>query len=198
MSSLNSHQLTALREIRSRPGLPTSKIDGRTLRSLVRLALVTDDGGTLRATDAGRAAAEQADHASAKPPGHPVPAALSDSQEKVLRYLVRQTGPVPADHLDRRVLRALASRGLVVESQGWVRPTEHADACLTTHTRRARARKVRRAANPARAARAEAILSAVQDLELALPRGAELMIATVPAYGDDVIAGLRALARTME
>lgn len=55
-----------------------------------------------------------------------------------------------------------------------------------------------RAGNSARGARSEAILRAVEVLEDALPRGAELMIAELPAYGDDVVAGLRRLAREME
>ena len=44
----------------------------------------------------------------------------------------------------------------------------------------------------------EAILGATDMLEQALPRGAELMNADIPAYRDDVVAGLRRLAREME
>jgi len=126
------------------------------------------------------------------------PVFLSESQEEVLRYLLQQTGPVPVDHLDGRVLRALASRGLVEESRGWVSPTRTAAPHLLNHTRAGRERSVRRAGRTPRGARSEAILRAVEALELALPRGAELMIGTLPAYADDVVAGLRRLAREME
>jgi transcriptional regulator with XRE-family HTH domain len=49
-----------------------------------------------------------------------------------------------------------------------------------------------------RNARAEAIMRAVEALELALPRGAEVMVADMPAYADDVVEGLRYLARELE
>ncbi|HEX6749218.1 MAG TPA: hypothetical protein VF092_18115 [Longimicrobium sp.] len=116
----------------------------------------------------------------------------------MLRYLVRQTGAVPVDHLDGRVLRALLTRGLVEESRGWVRPTEAADPHLHGHLSRARKKSQRRAVSSPRGARSEAILRATEELERALPRGAELMIASIPAYGDDVVAGLRQFAREME
>jgi hypothetical protein len=130
------------------------------------------------------------------PAGAPV--GLSKSQEAALRYLLQQTGPVPVDHLDGRVPRALVARGLVEESRGWVSPSPTAAPQLLSHTRTGRERSARRAARTPRGARSDAILRAVEALELALPRGAELMIGTLPAYADDVLAGLRRLAREME
>jgi hypothetical protein len=90
------------------------------------------------------------------------------------------------------------SRDLVEKSRGWVRPTEAAEPYLHGHVRRIRERGKRRAVSSPRGARSEAILRATEELERALPRGAELMIASIPAYGDDVVAGLRQFAWEME
>ena len=198
--SLKPHQLDLLRSICHRGSSPTTEIDGRALRPLVRLELVSELHGTVRATPAGLAVAQEEHRPTQRrtPRGVPISTALSASQEEVLRYLVRQTGPVPADHLDGRVVRALAARGLVKEEARWVSPTRTAEPSLRVHSRRDRARSLRRAGNSPRSARGEAILRATDMLEQALPRGAEMMIAEMPAYGDDVVAGLRKLAREME
>lgn len=198
---LKSHQFNTLRRICNQGSVPVSDIDGRVLRPLLRLNLVVNTGTSVRATPAGQDVARQAvsqpaagiSRQNPTPPG-----GLSASQEEMLRYLVRQTGRVPIDHLDGRVLRALESRGLVEESQGWVSPTAAAEPHLDGHVRRVRERSVRRAVTTPRGARSEAILRATEELEKALPRGAELMIASFPAYGDDVVAGLRRFAREME
>jgi hypothetical protein len=116
----------------------------------------------------------------------------------LLRYLYRQTGPVPCDHLDGRVVRALKSRGLLEEKGDWV----SVSPAGRTEFERVRRRRV---ANPhaaasagsPRSARAEAIIRAVEALELALPRDAELMVGDIPAYADDVVAGLRGYARQL-
>lgn len=50
----------------------------------------------------------------------------------------------------------------------------------------------------ARSAGGESILRAVEQLEQALPRDAELMIQGHPAYADDLLAGLRWLVREMD
>lgn len=212
--ALKPHQLDLLRSICQDGSVPTSRVDGRALRPLVRLELVADSNGTLRATPAGCAIAQQEKPSAPQRPQRPraprsarparrarqapVSTSLSASQEEVLRYLLRQTGPVPADHIDGRVRRALLARGLVTEEQGWMSPASSAELSLRTHSRRDRARSLRRAANSARSARGEAILRATDMLEAALPRGAEVMIADLLAYGDDVVAGLRKLARELE
>lgn len=121
---------------------------------------------------------------------------LNDKQLDLLRYLYRQTGPALSDHLDGRVVRALRSRGMVEEKGGWLSLTD---------TGRAEFEKVRRrrVSNPhvengnPRQARAEAIIRAVESLELALPRGAEVMVGDMPAYSEDVLAGLRGFARLL-
>jgi len=197
---LKPHQLDLLRSTCQRGSVPAAELDGRALRPLLRLGLVTDVHGTVQATPKGRAIAQE-DHPPAPPRQSrqtPLSSVLSARQEEVLRYLVRQIGPVPADHLDGRVVAALVARGLVLDQEGWVSPSSTAEQSLRTHSTRDRARSLRRAANPARGARGEAILRATDMLEQALPRGAELMIAEIPAYGDDVVAGLRKLAREME
>lgn len=198
--SLKPHQLNLLRSTCQRGSVPATELDGRALRPLLRLGLVTDVHGTVQATAKGRAIAQEEHPAgpTRQPRRTPMDTVLSTSQEEVLRYLVRQTGPVPSDHLDGRVVRALAARGLVTEDEGWVNPTRTAELSLRTHSTRDRARSLRRAGNSARSARGEAILRATDMLEQALPRGAEMMIAEIPVYGDDVVAGLRKLAREME
>ncbi|HEX5726714.1 MAG TPA: hypothetical protein VFX98_14660 [Longimicrobiaceae bacterium] len=123
---------------------------------------------------------------------------LNDKQVDLLRYLYRQTGPVPTEHLDGRVVRALKSRDFVQERNGWVSVSDAGKAEFEQKIRR------RRVSNPivgemhARKARAEAIHRAIEALELALPRDAELMVGDMPAYADDVMEGLRRFARRLE
>ena len=124
---------------------------------------------------------------------------LNDKQTDLLRYLYRQTGPVPVDHLDGRIVRALKSRSLVEERNGWVSVSDVGKAEFEQKIRR------RRVANPhmsepgaPRQARAESILRAVEALELALPRNAELKVGDMLAYADDVVEGLRKFARRLE
>ncbi|HEX2204900.1 MAG TPA: hypothetical protein VHG91_16440 [Longimicrobium sp.] len=123
---------------------------------------------------------------------------LNEKQLDLLRYLFRQTGPVLEDHLDGRVVRALKSRDLVDEKGGWVSLSDAGRAEFERARRRRVANPhVGEAAGSARGARAEAIIRAVEALELALPRDAELMVGDMPAYVDDVVAGLRGYARRL-
>lgn len=198
---LKSHQVDLLRGVCRCGSLPTSTTDGRVLRPLLRLDLVVERGTRVYATPAGqRAVLQERPRAATREETRETafPGKLSGSQEEVLRYLLRQTGPVPVDHLDGRVLRALLARGLAEESRGWASPTAAAAEFLRGHVSRSREKSERRAANSPRAARSEAILRATDELELALPRGAEVMIGSFPAYGDDVVSGLRQLARQLE
>ena len=161
--SLKPHHIELLRAVCRRGSVPASEIDGRGLRPLLRLDLVVDDNATVRPTEKGRSTAhghhdppaESAGHTRARRNPAPLPEStqpqlpssgnLSASQERVLRYLLRQTGPVPADHLDGRVLRALLSRGLIEESRGWVIPSDRAFEFLQGHVTKVRDRNMRRA-----------------------------------------------------
>lgn len=122
---------------------------------------------------------------------------LNDKQVDLLRYLYRQTGPVPSAHLDGRVVRALRSRGLVEEKGEWVSVS---DAGRTEfeklRRRRVSSPHVAESGSP-RHARAEAIIRAVEALELALPRDAEVKVGDMLAYADDVVQGLRGYARQL-
>jgi hypothetical protein len=123
---------------------------------------------------------------------------LNEKQTDLLRYLSRQTGPVPVDHLDGRVVRALKSRQLVDERNGWVSVSSEGRAEFETKIRRRRAFNPNAGESGTRNARAEAIRRAVESLELALPRDAELMVGEIPAYADDVTEGLRRFAKRLE
>lgn len=122
---------------------------------------------------------------------------LNDKQVDLLRYLYRQTGPVPSAHLDGRVVRALKSRGLVEEKGEWVTVSDAGrNEFEKLRRRRVSSPHVAEGASP-RHARAEAIIRAVEALELALPRDAEVMVGDIPAYADDVVQGLRGYARQL-
>jgi DNA-binding MarR family transcriptional regulator len=122
---------------------------------------------------------------------------LNEKQVDLLRYLYRQTGPVLGDHLDGRVVRALRSRDLVEERNGWVSLTGAGrEQFERLRRRRISSPHVVESGSP-RHARAEAIIRAVEALELALPRDAEVMVGDMPAYADDVVAGLRGFARQL-
>jgi hypothetical protein len=95
------------------------------------------------------------------------------------------------------VVRALSSRGLVDSAHGWVTFTSTAEPYLRKHAHKERKRGLRRAAGSPRSARGEAILRIVEQLEHAIPRDAELMLGSHPAYADDLLAALRKLGREM-
>jgi len=121
---------------------------------------------------------------------------LNEKQVDLLRHLYRQTGPVLMDHLDGRVVRALRSRGLVHEKGEWLSLTDAGKAEFEKVRRRRVTSPHAEVGNP-RQARVEAIIRAVEALELALPRDAELMVGDMPAYADDVVQGLRGFARQL-
>jgi hypothetical protein len=120
---------------------------------------------------------------------------LNEKQVDLLRHLYRQTGPALSDHLDGRVVRALRSRGMVDEKAGWLTLTPTGREAFEKLRRRRVAGHV--AAGAPRQGRAEAIIRAVEALELAVPRDAEVMVGDMPAYVDDVVEGLRGLARQL-
>lgn len=124
---------------------------------------------------------------------------LSVSQSDLLRHLTRQSGPVPLDHVDGRVVRALKRRGLVEVRGDWVTAT-HAgravrDQALSPLSGRPRRR---RHVVSAVGARAQSILKAADELERALPINAEVDLSGFRAYGDDIVTGLRQFARQMD
>lgn len=196
--NLKAHQLELLRHIvGQRIPVAVDTLDGRTLRPLKSHELVVERQGYVSPTELAERLVQQ-DHA---PPtsgqaAAPVSSRLSEQQEETLRYLLRQTAPVPAAHLDGRVLRALRARGLVEESDDWVSPSEAGRVYFERHVARERRRRQSRDHHGG-SARAEAILRAVEQLESVIPRNAELVIGDIPAYADDALAGLRRLAREM-
>jgi hypothetical protein len=122
---------------------------------------------------------------------------LNEKQVDLLRHLFRQTGPVLSDHLDGRVVRALRSRGLVDEKGGWLSLTDAGRAEFEKARRRRVVSPHAAEVTNSRASRAEAIIRAIEALELALPRDAEVMVGDMPAYADDVVQGLRGYARQL-
>jgi len=124
---------------------------------------------------------------------------LNEKQFDLLRNLYRQTGPVPSAHLDGRVVRALRARDLITETKGWVAITDAGRERFDHAVRR------RRTSSPAvapesggRGARAESIMRAIDALETALPKDAEIAVGPMFAYADDVVEGFRRYARTLE
>jgi DNA-binding MarR family transcriptional regulator len=122
---------------------------------------------------------------------------LNEKQVDLLRHLYRQTGPVLVDHLDGRVVRALRSRGLVEEKGDWLSLTDAGRAEFEKARRRRVSSPHTVDSGSPRQARAEAIIRAVEALELALPRDAELKVGDMLAYADDVVQGLRGFARQL-
>jgi hypothetical protein len=126
---------------------------------------------------------------------------LNDKQADLLRYLYRQTGPVPTAHLDGRVVRALKSRRYVDERDGWVTVSDAGRAAFEQNGAPEPKRRRRRrtsAQTGAGHARAQAIHRAVETLELALPKDAEVAVGSIFAYADDVVEALRKHARSLE
>lgn len=197
MSDLKPHQLDLLCFLVARNSpTPPESLDGRNLRPLKAQGFVVEMASGVVPTEAGRtrAAQESADEPSRG--GVSLRRPLSEQQEEVLRYLLRQTGPVPADHLDGRVLGALRKQALVHENAGWVSPAHEARDRLATHVDRQRV-PARGSGDGATGARAQAILRAVEQLEAALPRDTEIMVRDFPAYADDVVKALRQFARRL-
>ena len=192
--SLKTHHLDLLRALVDSPNpVPLSSLDGRTLRPLRAQELVVEHQGRVSATSTARQVLAQAQENGGVAPGR-----LSPAQEEMLRYLLRQTGPVLGDHLDGRVVRALTSRGLVGEERGWVTPTAEGRDYFQRHERVERGRRRRRSELGRGSGRAAAILKVVERLEAVIPRNAELMVGDLPCYADDLLAGLRRYARQLQ
>jgi hypothetical protein len=127
--------------------------------------------------------------------------ALNQKQADLLRYLNRQTGPVPVAHLDGRVVRALKSRRYVEERNGWVTVNDAGRAAFEENVNGGPpGRRRRRTSAEAGAghARAQAIYRAVEILEAVLPRDAEVAVGPMFAYADDVVEAFRKHGRALE
>lgn len=180
LSDLKPHQQELLDNIRRAGKLPTDAVDGRILRTLQRLQLVSVAGDFVFPTTLAGAATS-------------APPILSERQSAMLRAIVRTGVPVPEDELDGRTLNALVSRRLLTLRSGTVTPTDAGRAALTA-PRPAR----RRRGATSRHARAAAILRSVEQLEAALPPGAEVLVGPIMAAAEDVVDGFRLLARRLE
>jgi len=93
-------------------------------------------------------------------------------------------------------MRALQARGFVAETDAWVAATPAGITHFENHVRRRR-----RAASGGEvgSGRGEVILRALDAIELAIPRNAEVRVGgDTLAYADDVIEGLREFARRIE
>jgi hypothetical protein len=124
--------------------------------------------------------------------------ALNDKQVDLLRYLHRQASPVSAADLDGRIVRALKSRDCIEEHNGRVMVTDSGRAVLEGGAvPRKRQRRIR-AEQGASHARAKAIRRAIELLEMALPKEAEVAVGNMFAYADDVVDGFRKYARALE
>ncbi|HEX2211099.1 MAG TPA: hypothetical protein VHG93_25675 [Longimicrobium sp.] len=124
--------------------------------------------------------------------------ALNEKQADLLRFLNRQSDPVPTDELDGRVVRALKSRDCIVERNGRVMVTDEGRAALEDKPQRRRRGRRPNVEKTAGHARAQAIRRAIAALEMALPKEAEVAVANIFAYADDVVDGFRKYARKLE
>ena len=123
---------------------------------------------------------------------------LNEKQTDLLRFLTRQSAPVPTDGLDGRVIRALKSRDCIVERNGHISVTEEGRAALEAKPVRRRRGRRPNVEKTAGHARAQAIRRAIEALELALPKEAEVAVGNIFAYADDVVDGFRKYARKLE
>ena len=124
--------------------------------------------------------------------------ALNEKQSDLLRFLTRQSGPVSTDGLDGRIIRALKARECIVERNGLVSVTDQGRAALESKPQRRRRGRRPNVEKTAGHARAQAIRRAIDALELALPKEAEVAVGNIFAYADDVVDAFRKYARSLE
>jgi hypothetical protein len=124
---------------------------------------------------------------------------LNEKQADLLRFLNRQSGPISSAELDGRVVRALISRSCIQEVRnGFIEVTEEGRAALESKPQRRRRGRRPNVEKTAGHARAQAIRRAIEALELALPKEAEVAVGNIFAYADDVVDGFRKYARRLE
>jgi hypothetical protein len=192
MERLKPHHHQLLQRIVEAGGLPLDEVDGRVVRPLIAARLVKADDDRVTPTRAGRSAVAEATHSTAATPWQ---GKLSPAQEDLLRLILNQPG-LATDEVDLRTARALRSRGLVRESDGRLTGTAAGAAYVGAPEPAYTARK--RGRRPRRHPRAEAILKAVDQLEHALPPGAEVLVGTIMCAAVDVAAGFRKHARKLK
>ncbi|HEX2090861.1 MAG TPA: hypothetical protein VHG28_00610 [Longimicrobiaceae bacterium] len=123
---------------------------------------------------------------------------LSMKQSDLLRELSRRADPVPEDHLDGRVVRALEARNFIERREGGITLSGEGRAHFENHVRRRRRATHHGAESDPRGARAEAIRRAIEILELAVPREAEVLVGDVEARAHEVVEGLRRFGQSLE
>lgn len=192
MPNFKPHHYALLRKILSAGELHLEQIDGRVLRPLRSSGLVRVEGQLVKVTAAGKDALATAAQDSGV---HKEVGKLTGPQEDLLRLIVRQGSVVP-EEVDLRTVRALRARGLIQESKGALSSTPagaaYLEAPMGSDGRRRRGRP------PQQHGRAEMILKAVEKLEKALPRDAEVLVGTIMCGADDVAAAFRSLARKLK
>ncbi|HEV2149108.1 MAG TPA: hypothetical protein VGR37_17000 [Longimicrobiaceae bacterium] len=122
---------------------------------------------------------------------------MSDKQSDLLRDLSRRTEPVPEDHLDGRVVRALESRRFVERQDGRVVLTDAGRDHFQSHVRRRRRGRTLAAEQDPRTARADAVRRAIEILELAIPGEYAMRVGDLDATGEELLEGLRRFAGQM-
>lgn len=192
MPNFKSQHYDLLRKILTASELHLEEIDGRVLRTLRSSGLVRVKGQLVKVTAAGKDALAAAAQDSGV---HKKVGKLTAPQEDLLRLIARE-GSVAAEEVDLRTVRALRARGLIQESKGALSSTPAGAAYLEAPTG-ADARR-RRGRPPQRHPRAEMILKAVEELENALPRDAEVLVGTIMCAADDVTTAFRSLARKIK
>lgn len=191
MPQLKPHHHDLLQKIVAAGGLPADQVDGRVMWPLRALGFVHVSEGRVTVTAAGKDAVSTARAGAVvpKPAGK-----LSNAQEDLLRSILRNGG-IGLDDIDLRTARALRSRGLARESEGMLIGTPAGVAHLESSRQQDTPR--RRGRRPRSHPRAEAILKAVEQLEHALPPGAEVLVGPIMCAAEDVTAGFRTLARKL-
>lgn len=192
MPSFKAHHHELLRKIAAAGELQLEQIDGRVLRPLRSSGLVRVDGESVRITAAGRDSITSAAEDSSV---HKEVGKLTARQEDLLRLMVRQ-GSISAEDADLRTARALRARGLIREAKGMLTSTPAGAAYLDSPSDSDGRR--RRGRPPQRHPRAETILKAVEQLERAIPRDAEVLVGPIMCAADDVTAAFRSFARRIK
>ena len=190
MSRLKAHHYDLLRRIIAARQVPLTELDGRMIRPLSAAGLVQVEDRYVTATRAGRTTA--ADAAPANSDNHP--ATLSPAQEDLLRVILRHPG-IASEEVDRRTARALRARGLIHETDGQLSAAPNAAAALQPNY--STAAKPKRGRRPRRHPRAEAILKAIEQLDHALPPGAEVLVGSIMCAAEDVTDAFRKHARKL-
>lgn len=191
MSRLKPHHYKLLQQIIAARELLLADVDGRMIRPLSAAGLVNVQDGRVQATRAGRSAMADRNPASPEPDK---PTRLSAAQEDVLRLVSRQPG-LSTDGVDQRTTRALRARGLITEADGrlYVSP----EAASSLGSSRSVSPSPKRGRRPHRHPRSEAILTALEKLEHALPPGAEVLVGPIMCAAEDVADAFRKHARKL-